>query len=233
MKLGIQKAFIIFSILLMASCSVNKKAINVAGIGTVTFVPDMVVMSITVKNSSMELHESLSQTKETILGILNVCKNFGIEDIDIKSSRINTNKEYLRENNQTEPKFIGYSTTQTTQIVYRDISKFEELSEEILNLNITSINQVTFDHSKKTEFKAEADLLALDDAKQSAQKIADIMGVKLGKILYISNTSISPEPFVGLDYQVSYYQGNRSTGIISSPGILSESKNVQVVYEIR
>ena len=193
-----------------------------------------VVVSITVKNTNMELYKSLSQTKETILEILNVCNDFGIDDIDIKSSRVNTNKEYTRENYQAEQKFVGYSATQTTQITYRDISKFEELSEKILSLNVTSINQVTFDHSKKTEYKAEADLLALDDAKQSAQKIADRMGVKLGKILYISNTNYSSNPYFEIDYlQGLSYQRSGNSGIIVSPGILSESKNVQVIYEVK
>jgi hypothetical protein len=217
--------------LLFCSCTQKERTINVSGTGTVTFVPDMVQMSITVKNVNPRLNDSLLQTKDTITKVLKVCNDFGIEDIDIKSSFINSGKEYHWDSRSSSDKFDGYYATQTTQITYRDLSKLEAFSSELLKLNITSIDNMVFDHSGKEKYESEAALLALDNAKLTAQKIAERMGVELKETVYISD--INGESGYRNGYELRAYSKSLNAGIVASPGILSVSKNVQVVYKIK
>ncbi len=221
--------FIIFS---LVSCSNRDRKISVSGIGIVTFIPDMVEISIVIKNTNPRLNDSLIQTKDTVVNIISICKKYNIAEIDIKTSYINTDKEYFSEKYNTELKFIGYSATQTTQIKFRDLKQFEKLSEELLALKITSIDGIIFDHSQKSDYSSEADLLALDDAKLSASKIAERMGVKLGKVLSISNLNEQVGTSRYSQEMISFSKSIRS-GIVISPGILSISKNINVVFEIQ
>jgi uncharacterized protein YggE len=228
-----KRTFLVLLLLSMLICSCSKKerTINVSGTGTVTFVPDIIQMSITVKNVNPRLNDSLLKTKDTITKALAVCKNYKIDDIDIKSSYINSGKEYHWDSRTSTNKFDGYYAAQTTQITYRDLSKLEELSSELLKLNITSIDKIVFDHSSKEKYESEANLLALDNAKLSAQKIAERMGVKLKEIVYISD--INGESGYRDGYEVRAFSKSLNTGIVASPGILSVSKNVHVVYRIK
>lgn len=231
-----KKAFacmaLLASLIVVSGCAKSDRTISVSGVGTVTYVPDMIVLSITVKNTNPRLADALAQTKSTIADLLTVSKKFGIADADIKSSFINTDKEYTNGNYNTEPKFIGYSATQTSQITYRDLARFEEFSAELLALRVTSINNVTFSHSKASDYSSEADLLALDDAKASAQKMAERMNIRLGKILYLTNSQ-EASGFSGDMMYERAYSKNLSGGIVVSPGILSVSRAVHVVYQIR
>ena len=102
-------------------------------------------------------------------------------------------------------------------------------------MQVYSLRDFKYSHSKKSEFESEANLLALDDAKAAAEKMAERMNVKIGDVLYISDVDAS-EPLYY--YQDSYDIAslnkslNRSSGFIIAPGILASEKNVVVTFEI-
>jgi uncharacterized protein YggE len=214
------------------SCVNNERKIEVSGTGKVTFVPDTVEMSIRVKNVNPKLNDSLSQTKDTILRLLDLCAGYGIAKEDIKSSYVNTDKEYDHPRYGETSKFIGYSASQSTLVTFRDLTKFEELSGAILALKITSMDAIHFTHSKLAEYESQADLLALDDAKNAAIQIAERMHVKLGDVLVISNTN-TQNPDDGSMRYAAAYSKSLSSGIVLSPGILSVTRTVYTTFAIR
>jgi uncharacterized protein YggE len=191
----------------------------------------MVSLSITVKNIDMKLNNSLSETKSTIEGILQVCKKYKIDDIDIKSSYINTGKEYYWDSIKNKEIFTGYSATQMTQIVIRDLQSLEAISSELLNLKITSMDNFVFDHSDRQKYEAEAGLLALDNAKTVAMKMTERMNVTLTQVQLISDSDDKSTNSRG--YSVAGYSKALTTGIVASPGILTIEKNIQVMYGIK
>lgn len=217
--------------IMVLSCTNRDRTINISGKGTVTFVPNMVSLTITVKNINMKLNDSLVETKKTIISVLEVCKKYGIQDLDIKSSYINTGKEYYWDSRTNQNVFQGYSATQTTQILFRKLADLEALSSDLLGLNISSMDNIVFDHSEKEKYEADANLLALDNAKQIAQKIAERMDVELKEIMYITDLNANENYNNG--YNLQAYSKSLSTGIIASPGILTIDKNVQIVYAIK
>src|SRR6266542_2736399 len=118
--------FVLFSMMLalvMVSCANVDRTITVAGSGTVTFIPDMAVITIAIKNVNSTLNESLKQTKETVVNINGACEKFKINGTDVKTSYINTDKEYSGDYNNK--KFIGYSASENLQITFRQLDKFE------------------------------------------------------------------------------------------------------------
>jgi uncharacterized protein len=219
--------------LLSLSCQVEKRTMNVTGTGKATFVPDTVSFSVTIRNLSPTLEEAAGQTKKTVADILNVSKKYGIDEKDLTTSYIRTDKEYANQNGNEAPKFIGYSSTQSTNIVYKDLPKFEAFSKELLGLKITSMDDMAFSRSNYAEYASQADLLALDDARQAAQKMADKMKVQLGEVLFISNTGENPPAVYAGSYDARSFAKNVGGGIVLSPGALAVTKNVQVVFKIK
>lgn len=228
--------FLGFALFTSLSCSnKSKRVIAVSGSGEVTYLPDMVTMTVTVKKVNPTLQQSVDQTKESISEIMKVCKEYSIPDIDIKTSFAQTGKEYYWENNKQV--FDGYKAEQTTEIILRDLDKFEEFTGKILAVKVHSLGSFRFGHSKKSEYESEANLLALDDAKLAAEKMAERMNVKLGKVIYISdNVAAYSYDYVYRDYEdsSSYYSKNMasSSGFSVSPGLLKANKNVTVTFEI-
>ena len=184
--------FICVVLILCSSCDKNSKFISVSGTGSVTFVPNLVKFSLTVRQTDPVLANSVAKTKNAVVKILDICSRFGVKDEDIKSSWISTNQEYHWQ--QDKRVFDGYASNQTTDIIFRDLDKLEEFTAQLMKLDIASMNRMEFDHSDRSGFESEACLAALDNAKEAAAKMAQRMGVKLGDVLYISDTGVDQVP---------------------------------------
>ena len=225
--------FLCAVLILCSSCDKNSKFISVTGTGSVTFVPDLVKFSLTVRQTDPILANSVSKTKNEIVKILNICSKYGVKDEDIKSSWISTNQEFHW---QTDKKvFDGYASNQTTDIIFRDLDKLEEFTAQLMKLDIANMNRMEFDHSDRTGFESEANLVALDNAKEAAEKMAKRMGVKLGDVLYISDSGVDYSGYREFSNAPMMYAkaSGDSGGVVASPGILSVTRNVLVKFAIR
>ncbi|MCR5218298.1 SIMPL domain-containing protein [Treponema sp.] len=219
--------------LLFASCSKrDNRTVNVTGVGSVSFVPDMVCFSVTVKNTESRLADSLAKTKSTVSSLLEICKKYNVAAEDIKTGLVRTDKEYHWQYNTEKKVFDGYSSSQNTEITFRNIESFEAFSGEVLALDSTGIDRLSFDHSKRNEYESEANLLALDNAKESAEKICDRIGEKLGKTLCVTDSDYTDRE-VCMVSSADYYSKGISSGIVASPGIITVKKQINVKYQIK
>ena len=147
-----------------------------------------------------------------------------------------TGREY--EWNGNNRVFKGFRSEQSTKIKLKDISKLEEFTGKIFELQVYSIGSFKYSHSKQNEFDAEANLLALDDAKISAEKMAERMGVKICEVLYISDvdTAYSYSAYAYESDYAAVSQNkslNSTSGFVVAPGILSSNREVVVTYRIK
>ena len=152
--------------------------------------------------------------------------------MDIKTSRISANKAYEYYANST--KFIGYQAQQTIDFVLNDISKFTELTGKLLETKINSIAQIQFNHSKADSLLREADLLAYDDALKSANKLTTRANVKLGKILFISNTNANSdnEGYSTGERIDTYNKAYGGRGFKISPEVIEFKRNITAEFQI-
>ena len=225
--------FLCTVLILCSSCDKNSKFLSVTGTGSVTFVPDLVKFSLTVRQTDPVLANSVSKTKNEVVKILDICAKFGVKEEDIKSSWISTNQEFHW---QTDKKvFDGYASNQTTDIIFRDLDKLEEFTSQLMMLDIANMNRMEFDHSDRTGFESEANLVALDNAKEAAAKMAERMGVKLGDVLYISDSGVDYSGYREFSNAPMMYAKAAADagGVVASPGILSVTRNVLVKFAIK
>jgi len=234
MKFSIKILIVVFSVFFSNSCltnNINEGIILIYGIGEVTFIPNNVNLRITIKNIDTNLQNASNKTKNTIDNFLNICNAYSIINENIHTSNISTGREYKYSSETRENEFIGYYSNVTMLIMVDDFSKFEEFSGLLLQFDDISINNFQFSHSDIVKYESEADLLALSNAKLTAEKIAEHMGLRLGKIIDISYT-IERDPFTGAWYYDSGPTGRSTGGIPVSPGIITISRRVQVKFRI-
>jgi uncharacterized protein len=235
MKKSILFLCIALIVSLALSCSGVTRTLSASGSGTVTFVPDMAYLSLTVRNVAPSLASSLEKTSKAVNGMLALCKTYAVLEADILSSHVSTGKEYDRSVYNAPARFLGYYSTQSTRITVRDLKTFEKLSGDLLSLEAVSLDGVSFDHSKLSDYSSQADLLALDDAAASARKMAERMGVGIGTVLYISDTNESAI-FDGdrfMDFAAKSVLRENSSGVTVSTGTMTATRNVRVVYQLK
>ena len=232
---GFFKILFLLLIFITASCSNHQtKVIKVYGNGEVTYIPDTVTMTVKLKDVKPVLKDAIANTNATSKKLLNLCKEYSIPDEDIKTSFSQSGREYEWQNGKDV--FVGFRSEQSVQITFKELNRIEEFTGAILALQVYSLGDFKYSHTKKGEFESEANLLALDDAKSAAEKMAERMNVKIGDVLYISDVDTSEPSYYYQDAYGAVAQNkslNSSSGFVVAPGILASKKTVVVTFNIR
>lgn len=95
-----------------------------------------------------------------------------------------------------EKKKTSYNAVQTVEIILKDLSKYDELMEGLVQQGINRIDKVSFESSKLAQYQSEARKIAMKDAKIKAEDYVSVLGQKVGKAFVISDNSqiFQPQP---------------------------------------
>ncbi|OXA95234.1 SIMPL domain-containing protein [Flavobacterium hercynium] len=165
--------------------------INVNGEGKVKVAPDQVCISATVETKGTNVKEVKKQNDEKIDAVLKFIKKMNIPTADFKTKQVALNPQYDYDKKKT-----NYNATQTIEIVLKDLTKYDEVMEGLVQQGINRLDRVTFESSKIKQYETEARKLAIKDAKAKAEDYVSVLGQKVGKAITISdNTQVyHPQP---------------------------------------
>ena len=203
-------------VFVFSSCNADKeqRTINVTGQGKIKVVPDMVELSLRAYSVKPAMKDAVSETQAAVNEIIAVCRKYIVHPADLKVSSISTNKAY--EYRSGKEQFVGYEALQVLDVTLKDISKIERFTEELLATKISRIENVRYNHTKADSLLREVNLMALEDARRTAEKMCGKMNASLGNLLYLSNFENSPRSlnrgmrYSGSDYNMNLY--NKSFG---------------------
>ncbi|WKL44190.1 SIMPL domain-containing protein [Flavobacterium sp. ZE23DGlu08] len=190
-----KKALLILSVLFI-SMSYGQEVkqvpqINVSGEGKVKVIPDQATIAVTVETKGNNTKDVKKQNDEKIDAVLKFIKKMNLAPADYKTQRVSLNPQY-----DYEKKKHSYNATQTIEILLRDLSKYDELMEGLVDQGINRIDNVTFQSSKLAQYQSEARKLAMKDAKLKAEDYVSVLGQKVGRAMTISDNSQTyyPQP---------------------------------------
>jgi uncharacterized protein YggE len=158
--------------------------INVNGEGKVKVAPDQVCISATVETKGNNAKDVKKQNDEKMDAVLKFIKKSNVPTADFKTKQVALNPQYDYDKKKT-----SYNATQTVEIVLRDLSKYDELMEGLVQQGINRIDNVSFESSKLLQHQSEARKLAIKDAKAKAEDYVSVLGQKVGKAITISDNS--------------------------------------------
>jgi uncharacterized protein len=184
----------------------EKDRINVTGHASLQVVPDMVELSLRADNTRPAMKDAVAQTQSDVNEIIAVCKKYVSDQADIKVSMVSTNKDYIYRNDKEI--FNGYSASQVLSVKLKNISSIEKFTEELLATRISRIDNLRYNHTKADSIMREVSLLALEDARKTADKMCGKMNVRPGKLLYLSNFEPNNNDNRGMRYSGSDYNMN-------------------------
>jgi len=165
--------------------------INVNGEGKVKVAPDQVCISASVETKGNNAKDVKKQNDEKMDAVLKFIKKMNIPTADFKTKQVALNPQYDYEKKKT-----SYNATQTVEIVVKDLTKYDELMEGLVQQGINRIDRVSFESSKLAQYESEARKLAMKDAKVKAEEYVSVLGQKVGKAFTISDNSqvYRPQP---------------------------------------
>lgn len=174
--------------------------ITVSATGTSTVVPDAVRIGATVSVLGKTSTEALATAGTTSTAVRRALVTNKIATKDVATQSISVNPEYTYPSSGT-PVLSGYRATQSFSITVRAASTAGAVVDAIVaaggdNVQINGASPFVLDSDKATDLARES---AVKRAKAKAASYAKLLGVKLGKVVFLNeDSSPSVYPIYGV-----------------------------------
>ena len=208
----------------------QQEGIQVTGRGEVMAAPDIATLRLGIMAEAATVAEAQSEATETMSMVMTALIDNGVAEKDIQTQYFSIRQVTKWDRETEEEVVIGYQVTNKVTAKIRDIDKAGAIIDAVAEAggDLTRIDGISFSVDDPLAYYEEARQKAMADAKAKAEQLAELAGVTLGKLTYISE-GVS-YPIYPRDYSYEMAAAAPETPI--SPGEIEISLTVQVVYAI-
>ncbi|MGN7725781.1 SIMPL domain-containing protein [Luteimonas sp. 22616] len=191
-------------------------------------VPDVASLSTGVVTQAVDANAALAANAKQMNQVMAAIKAAGIAEKDIQTSGINVNPQYKYTDNQP-PTITGYQASNTVSIKVREIGKLGEVLDALVASGANQVNGPSFEIDQPEAVYDEARRAALEKAQQRAQMYAKSLGMKVHRIVSISEGGGFQPPRPMMMAKASF---DRAESSPVSPGETTLTANLDVVFEL-
>lgn len=189
MKYLLTLALFVFSLVANANTPLpDNRHISIVGNAQLKAKPDIVVVSLAVESIKTKSAAAKQEVDDRVNDLLDGLSDFDIDEENVSASNISTRPRYDYAKNGKE-NITGYSASRNLTVTFNDINKLSSFMDFALAVKINQITNVQFKSSKEEKLKAEVLALAVNDAKEKGESLANAFGAKLGRIYSINSSS--------------------------------------------
>jgi uncharacterized protein YggE len=205
----------------------------VNGDGEAKATPDIVLLSLGIEAESRTVAGAQQDAAQAMDAVMKALKNNGIADKDIQTQKFSITPVRTYNEDLQRSIITGYQVTNVVIVKIRQIDKAGTVIDAVAAAggNLTRIDNISFSIDDPTPYYNEARANAIDDAMATAKQMASKAGVKLGKLIYMSESTPYVPPVAISNLFMKAEAAAPTTPI--SPGELEIQVNVQMVYEIQ
>lgn len=204
----------------------------VTGEGKVTVVPDLAILQIGVEAQGIAVETARSQATKAMDAVMAMLDKYGVDKKDIKTQQFNIYpvRKWVKE--RDEEITVGYRVTNMVTVKIRKLEDAGRIIDDAVKAggDLIRVQGVSFTVDNPDPKYDEARGEAVTDAKTKAQQMATLLGVKLGKPLYVSEAGGYFPPVRAYKTTEEGMAADSATPI--SPGETEISLSVQIVFAI-
>ena len=177
--------------LAMPASAADTRYITISATGTTTVVPDAVRINATVSVLGATSKSALATSATASSAVRAALTANKVATKDIATQSVTVYPEYSYPQDGGKPVLTGYRASQSFDITIRSASTAGAVVDAIVeaggdNVQINGVSPFVLDNNKATE-KARA--YAVGRAKAKATSYAKLLGIKLGRVIYLDETS--------------------------------------------
>ena len=200
--------------------------ITVTGEATVQATPDMATISLGVTTQGTTGAEAMAANNAALQKVIERLKSAGIEDRDLQTQNLSLNPNWTNYSSSETQTINGYTASNILSVRVRDLAKLGGVLDAAVGDGANTLNGLTFDLSKPRPAQDEARASATKDARVRAELLAQAAGVKLGRVL-----SISESQGYGGPMPVAY-EAKADASVPVQAGQVGMSAQVTISFEI-
>ena len=166
------------------------KIFSVSAEAVVRVMPDIVVLHIGAETEGLSLNDVKQTNFNIIKSALDIIKKHEIEDKYIGTDNVELNTWYRTVNSgNTSYREQRFTVTQRLSVTINDISKYDPVLTELVNIGINKIYKIEFQTTELRKHRYDARALAIAAAKEKAEFLSREAGFLLEKIINLSEST--------------------------------------------
>lgn len=219
---------------LTISSSQASGELAVVGEGKIDITPNNASVDLgIVTNDAKSVEDAQNQINKVNNAIVENLTQLGIDKKDIKTSNysIMPNYDYTKGGAGT---ITGYNGNTTVTVKVKDTSKLPDVIAAATKGGANQVMGTNYSVESPEKYREQARNKAIANAKEQAQKLANELGIRLGKVTNIveSKNDNGPFPMMYKTEAVSLGGGNAPSADLQ-PGTQTISSSVTLYFEKR
>jgi uncharacterized protein len=172
---------------------IDGTVLDVSATGTSTRVPDLAVIEAGVVTQAANAAQAMQQNNAQMARVLAALRKSGVAERDIQTATISLSPQYRYAENQP-PVITGYQASNQVSIRFRDIAKSGAILDTLVGQGANNISGPNLTVDKPEGALDEARTDAIAKARARAELYARAAGLKVDRILAISESGALPAP---------------------------------------
>ena len=204
--------------------------LSVSAQADATRVPDVATISAGVVTQAADANAAMRANADQMAKVMAAIKAAGIAERDIQTAGISVHPQYRYAENQP-PAITGYQASNTVNLKVRDIGDLGGVLDALVASGANQVNGPSFEIDKPEAVYDEARLAALEKAKARAETYAKAMGMRVRRVVSISEGGGFQPPMPMMRMAAMDASAGRAETSVS-PGETKLSVNLDVVFEL-
>ncbi len=212
----------------------TKKTFDVTGISEIEIVPDEIYVSITLQeykeNGEKVTIDSIENALIQVLKIMNINLSNIKVDGSFGSRNYSTWKHKQKE----------FFLSKNVELKLSDLAKYNELTERLADEGISKVYIRSATHSQIEDYKKQARINAIKNAKEKANYMLTAINEQLGEVIYVNasekvfeENADEVNAFRGNIYKKQTYSFKESGTEVIGIKLLKISCSVKAVFAIK
>jgi len=210
------------------------RQISVTGSGIAWLKPDMAVITFGADVTGYSPAEAVDRASNLMEGARRAAMRLGVAEEDIATSSYSMWTEYEYDSSTYEYTDVRiYHVTDYASLKLYDMEDVGEVLAALVQGGANCISGVSFSITDKTPAYDEARRIAVEDARNRAEQLAEATGVTLGEPTMISEYSYDYyDPYYGYGGMPATITADESGMAMSAPSISPSMMSVQTSVSI-
>lgn len=160
----------------------------------VSAAPEIAHINAGVMTTARTAAEAMQENARRMSAVMDTLRKSGIADKDLQTAglQLNAQYDYSSSRGGDQPRLVGYQAVNTVNILVRDIAALGKMLDAAVSSGANQINGPTFDVKDREAHLDKARAAAVASAKTRAEIYAKAAGLKLRRVI-----SISEQPAFG------------------------------------
>jgi uncharacterized protein len=204
----------------------NPRQVTVVGSGHVEGTPDTLTANVAISFVAADVTAAMNSTNQRQQAVIDALTGAGVDNKDISTTGVSLQPQYGTDGTV----IVGYQASNTIDVKIRDLGSASRVLALIVSTggDATRINSVSYSINDDSKLVKDARTRAFNDAKDRADQYAQLSGLKLGKVISISEVAGGgpiPPPTMPAPRAMA-------TEVPLSPGQQTVSFSVTVAWEL-